>query len=163
MRKGAIVTTIAGPYGTSISQKDHERLQATAHRRLNVGSGPVPIPYWTNLDESPNVPADIRQHVPPIPFDNETLDEIYAGHVIEHMTRPDAVEFLKECHRCLVPGGRIGVLVPDTREIVLRYLRGDIDEIEFPHGQWWKIRDLDAVPLVLLLDGAGKPSPMELR
>lgn len=126
-------------------RSEHERLQATACRRLNVGSGQHPLPYWTNLDEAGDALADVRVRVPPLPYVDEALDEVYAGHFLEHLMPTEADDFLIECHRCLTPGGRLGIVVPDTREVVKRYVRGDIDEVEFPHGTWHKVCDLDEV------------------
>lgn len=124
--------------------------QALSPRRLNVGCGDHPLVFWTNLDVDENVPADVHARVPPLPFGDEALDDIYAGHFLEHLERMGAVEFLAECHRCLSRGGRLGVVVPDTREVMRRYLRGDIDEVEFPHGKWHRIADLDELCAVFL-------------
>jgi len=128
-----------------MSNDRHLLLQSTANRRLNVGSGQHPLHYWTNIDASPNALADIVQSVPPLPFADASLDEIYAGHFVEHLTPEEADAFLQECFRCLTPNGRVGLLVPDTREVMKRYLRADIDEIEYPQGVWHPVADLDSV------------------
>lgn len=127
-------------------------------RRLNVGCGEWPLLYWVNLDASPNVHADIHQQVPPLPFEDGSLDEIYAGHCLEHLSQADAKAFLIECQRCLVPGGKLGIVVPDTREIMARYLRGDIDAVEFPAGVYRPIADLDQV-CELFLYSTAQESP----
>lgn len=119
--------------------------QARSARRLNVGCGEHPLLYWTNLDESPQAYADLRDHVPPLPFGDDALDEIYAGHFLEHLSPDEGSTFLRECWRCLSDGGRLGIVVPDTREIVKRYLRADLDEVEWPRGVWHAVADLDAV------------------
>lgn len=118
-------------------------LQARAARRLNVGCGDFPLPYFTNLDGDPAAHADIIATVPPLPFGDEALEEIYAGHFFEHLRRDDAQEFLKECLRCLQPGGVIGLLVPDTREIMRRWLDGPHDCVQTAADVWHNIADLD--------------------
>jgi predicted SAM-dependent methyltransferase len=120
-------------------------LQALAPRRLNVGCGMYPLLYWVNADMNPECPADLHVKMPPIPYADGALDEIYAGHFLEHLTPDEATEFLQECYRCLSPGGRLGIVVPDTREIMKRHLRRDIDQIEHPRGCWTRIADLDDV------------------
>ena len=95
-------------------------LQATAHLRLNVGCGKFPLTFWTNLDADPGIGAEMTAEVPPIPCTDNFLLEIYAGHCLEHMEFPQAIEFLEECYRCLLEGGRLGIVVPDTREILMR-------------------------------------------
>ena len=133
--------------------------QASSSRRLNVGCGQFPLLYWTNLDADPQAIADIYQHVPPLPFEDNALDDIYAGHVLEHMSREDTPAFLAECLRCLVPGGRLGVLVPDTREIMTRWLHGAIDCVELPVGTWHAVNDLDSICELFLYFSAVPPCP----
>jgi predicted SAM-dependent methyltransferase len=128
--------------------------QAKSARRLNVGAGRHPLPYWTNCDADPNIPADLHFTAPPLPFADGSLDDIYAGHFIEHLTPEDARLFLAECFRCLSPGGRLGIVVPDTREIMRRYLAGAPDEMEYPQGEWSKVADLDAVCRLFLYSTA---------
>jgi len=123
-------------------------------RRLNVGCGQWPLHYWTNLDESESAYADIYQHVPPLPNADESLDEIYAGHFLEHLSPDDARAFLAECLRCLVPGGRLGIVVPDTREILTRWLRGDHTQVEYPAGTFRDISDLETVCALFLYSTA---------
>lgn len=120
-------------------------LAASASRRLNVGCGYVPLPYWTNLDANPAVPADLHVSVPPLPFGAESLDEVYAGHFVEHLTPEEARWFLAECRRALVVGGRLGIMVPDTQEVMRRYVEGVRDWVEGPPGTWHDVADLDDV------------------
>jgi predicted SAM-dependent methyltransferase len=124
--------------------------QAKAPRRLNVGCGQWPLLYWTNLDESDDAYADIYQHVPPLPFADGSLDDIYAGHCLEHLSPADARAFLRECYRALAPGGRLGILVPDTREILRRYLAGDRESGVDLAGTRWNVADLNHVCHVFL-------------
>jgi len=117
----------------------------TADRRLNVGCGAFPLPYFTNLDADSAAFADVYACVPPLPFADGALDEIYAGHFLEHLTPAEADTFLAECRRCLVPNKRLGVVVPDTRQILTRWLLGAPECVEYPVGTWHPVADLDAV------------------
>ena len=118
--------------------------------RLNVGCGNWPLVGWTNLDTDPAVGPDVVASVPPVPYPDDTLDEIYAGHILEHLDPATAAVFLSECWRCLHPGGRLGVVVPDTREILTRYLAGTGDRVEYPGGRFWSIDDLESVCALFL-------------
>ena len=80
-----------------------------------------------------------------MPYGDAEIDEIYAGHMLEHLTLEDAQTFLRECYRCLIPGGLLGIVVPDTREIFKRYLMGSIDAVECPRQVWWDMSNLDAI------------------
>lgn len=73
---------------------------------LNVGCGQNIIPGWCNTD-LPTV--DISK---PLLFSDNTIDNILAEHVIEHVPCHEAMRFLDECYRVLKPGGAIRVCVP---------------------------------------------------
>jgi predicted SAM-dependent methyltransferase len=96
------------------------------------------------------VPADACATVPPLPYPDGSLDEIYAGHVLEHLTPAAADLLLLECRRCLVPGGTMGIVVPDTREIMTRWLAGTADTVEYPADVIRPIADLDEVCALFL-------------
>jgi predicted SAM-dependent methyltransferase len=119
--------------------------EAGAGRRLNIGAGDWSLRGYTNLDAMPFDEIDIVATVPPIPYPDASLDEIYMGHVLEHFDYDAGQTLLKECWRVLVPGGKLGVTVPDTREVIKRWLREDNDFIQGPPGHWWPIADLDSV------------------
>jgi predicted SAM-dependent methyltransferase len=110
-----------------------------------VGCGEYPLAYFTNLDANPDIIADVHAVVPPMPFGTESLDEVWACHFLEHLSYGEGQEFLRECWRCLAPGGMVGIVVPDAREIMRRYLAGAIDQVEWPYRHWRAIKDLDAV------------------
>lgn len=126
---------------------DIAQLVATAHLRLNVGCGLFPLLYFTNLDSDPASPAEIHRDALEYLAECVTgdYDEIYAGHFLEHLEKPDALTFLAECYRVLSPGGKLGIVVPDTYEICKRYVAGSNDAVEFPGGTWWNIAHLDTL------------------
>jgi predicted SAM-dependent methyltransferase len=120
-------------------------LEARAPKRLNIGCGDFPLLYYTNIDEDPSVRADLHIGVPPLPYEDESIEEIYAGHFLEHLEPEQADFFLAECFRCLVPGGLLGLVVPDMYEVMRRYTLGLRDQVEHPPGVWHKVWDLDDV------------------
>lgn len=121
-------------------------LQETAHLRLNVGAGDTPLQFYTNLDCDPEKHPDILAYVPPLPFRDESLHEVFACHFLEHLERKQAVDFLNECHRCIVPRGRLGLVVPDTKAVMERWVAGDMTMMPMgPNGAWWPLNDLDVI------------------
>jgi predicted SAM-dependent methyltransferase len=100
---------------------------------LNLGSGMDKKPGWVNVDadpvQAPDVCADALTYLAGVADDS--VDEIYAGHFLEHLERDAAGRFLAECLRVLKPGGRLGVVVPDTRAIMQSYLEDgrDLDDL----------------------------------
>lgn len=65
----------------------------------------------TDTSELPNVEFH-RMTVPPIGFESNSFDFVIAFQVIEHIR--DDVEFVKEVHRVLKPGGRFIVSTPNA-------------------------------------------------
>lgn len=100
--------------------------------RLNIGSCDLPLPQsdgWVNIDNStsPHIKADlvldgrkIADH-----FDENSVEEIYAGHFLEHLYPAEAEQFVADCYHILKPGGLLGIVTPDFKYIVQRYLDGD--------------------------------------
>jgi len=51
-------------------------------------------------------------------FSENTFDEIYASHVLEHFDYIDLPNILKEWYRVLKPGGELSISVPNITVIV---------------------------------------------
>ena len=123
----------------------HLRAAPTA-TRVNIGCGEHPLRDWCNIDASSNAVCDYLANVPPIPYEDGSLEEVYAGHFLEHLTQDEADEFLEECYRVLQIDGKLGIVVPDTREVMKRFLDPASNaRIEFPRGEWHDLHDLNEV------------------
>jgi len=120
--------------------------------KLHLGCGPYNTPPgWINLDGSWNAwlakHSFIRKilallHIIPIkqfnikwsqdiiihdvrktlPFPDNSMDAIYSSHLLEHLHLENAKALLKECYRVLKPNGVLRIVVPDLKDIVLKYL-----------------------------------------
>jgi len=124
--------------------------------RLNIGAGELPMrmPGWVNIDEQAYPGVNLVLRVPPLPWDTDSVSEIYAGHFLEHLERGEAHLFLRECHRVLVSGGRLGIMVPDMREVMRRYVLDEPAPAEFPSGHCRDLRDLDELNEMVLFSTA---------
>jgi len=47
-----------------------------------------------------------------MPFYQDSVDKFYASHFLEHLTPPEIVALLDECHGMLKKGGELWVIVP---------------------------------------------------
>lgn len=99
--------------------------------KLNLGCGIDLQPGYINIDirvlPGIDMVLDISEG---LPFVNETVDFIWAVHVIEHV-RPQKLKFvLKECHRVLKINGILIVYCPNGRAIVKDYMTGKINAVE---------------------------------
>ncbi len=57
-----------------------------------------------------------------IPFESNSVDMVYHSHLLEHLDRTVAEEFLQEIKRVLKPGGVQRIVVPDLAVIANSYL-----------------------------------------
>ncbi len=90
--------------------------------RLHIGSGPVAIPGWTNVDihawPGVDVVLDVRQ---PWPFSEVEL--IFAEHFLEHLTLADGVAFLRSCRTALRPDGVLRLSTPNLDWVWLTHYK----------------------------------------
>ncbi|KAA2255899.1 class I SAM-dependent methyltransferase [Solihabitans fulvus] len=61
----------------------------------------------------------------PLPFEDGSVEWVYAEHLIEHIPLPVAVDWLTEVRRVLAPGGLLRITTPDLRRYVEGYLSQD--------------------------------------
>lgn len=63
-----------------------------------------------------------------LPLQEASCDVVYSSHMLEHLDRDGAGQFLKEAFRVLRPGGVIRIAVPDLKRQVAQYNEsGDAD------------------------------------
>jgi predicted SAM-dependent methyltransferase len=92
-------------------------------RRLHIG-GQTRTPGWEVLDANPGPCVDHLGDAASLhAFAENTFDQIYASHVLEHFDYKDElITALKEWHRVLVPGGTLLVSVPDLDVLARLFL-----------------------------------------
>ena len=95
--------------------------------KLHLGCGEKDFGEdWIHIDGG-DFPHLHSHDVTQLPFKDESVDLIYASHLLEYFDREEAVEVLSEWRRVLKypPGGPGGVLrlaVPDFETMVILYL-----------------------------------------
>jgi predicted SAM-dependent methyltransferase len=121
---------------------------------LHLGCGPHVVEGWENLDKSPSIVlahtprlrrllhragvlsdfqaagfptniiyADVARH---LPYADGSVAFIYSSHLIEHLSRWQALDFTRECARVLAPGATMRVCTPDLRQMAVAYLAGEL-------------------------------------
>lgn len=88
---------------------------------LNVGAGNQEIAGFTSLDlDSEWYRARGRKFLPynmltdDLPSEDDTVDNIYCSHVIEHLPDDVVLRFLREARRVLRNGGTLRIACPDA-------------------------------------------------
>jgi predicted SAM-dependent methyltransferase len=91
---------------------------------INIGCGKTYHPDWINIDLfskcSGVIDHDLRMG---LPFESRTFDVCYSSHVLEHLRKEEAINFIQEQRRILRAGGILRVVVPDTEIICRNYLK----------------------------------------
>lgn len=95
---------------------------------LNIGAGipdenghPAPLPGFTPID------SRLGHDALHLPYEDETVQAIYASHVLEHISHTKREQVLAEWYRVLKPGGSIMISVPDMKKVAAMYLEGRYD------------------------------------
>jgi len=94
---------------------------------LNAGCGTHYAQGWVNVDvwESDTTKPDVVvKPGQPYPFDDNTFDAAYLGHVIEHIPWNDVPKFLTDISRVVKPNAPILVVGPDVYKTIKRWKDG---------------------------------------
>jgi predicted SAM-dependent methyltransferase len=99
--------------------------------RVNIGCGAEGHPGWVNVDviaaEGVNCIYDCRTG---LPFADASVRCIFTEHFFEHIDYTEEVpRFLADCHRALVPGGVIRIIVPDGEKYLRAYCADGWDDL----------------------------------
>jgi SAM-dependent methyltransferase len=86
--------------------------------RLDLGAGQVSPPGFVPLGR------DHGSEIFPLPYGDETVDDIRASHCLEHFPHGQIAAVLKDWVRVLKKGGRLRIAVPDFKKIAEDYLAG---------------------------------------
>lgn len=90
--------------------------------KLHIGSGPLAIPGWTNIDvvalPGVDMVLDARE---PWPFTDVAL--IFAEHFLEHLTLREGLDFLRQCRRVLAADGVLRLSTPNLDWVWLTHYK----------------------------------------
>lgn len=99
-------------------------------KKLNLGCNIWFLPQsegWINIDIDANLNPDMVLDVTqPLPFEDNSIDEIYSGHNQEHVYFQDNNTILSELKRVLKPNGVITITIPDTERGLMEYRKWTI-------------------------------------
>lgn len=85
--------------------------------RVNLGSGEYPQDGWTNVDSYAGFAPDVVAEFAALPFEDGSVDAVYAGHCLEHNDPDEIPAILAEIRRVLKPGGLFCAVAPDLDRI----------------------------------------------
>jgi len=94
---------------------------------LNLGSGDHRIPGFTNVDlydETADVIADICE----LPFENDSIGDIVAYQVIEHIPYNKSKQMFEEMYRVMKKGSNAIVETPDIDVVCMSILEDGLQD-----------------------------------
>jgi len=101
---------------------------------LHLGCGPIDVPEYTNIDAQPFPHVHYVHDVYPLEMiESNSVDLVYASHVLEHFPLNELPLILKEWRRVLKKGGTLRLGVPNFEVLVQIYAdTGEISNILGP-------------------------------
>lgn len=103
---------------------------------LHIG-GHEPHPDWKILDVEARPEVDYVADASDLSqFAADSVDKIYASHVLEHFyhgINGELLNTLREWHRVLKPGGYLLVSVPDLKTLCWLFLNPNLEPLERHH------------------------------
>lgn len=100
---------------------------------------------------------DLRDGFPQ--HEDNSVELIYMGQAIEHINPLyEAPQFLKECHRMLVPGGVLRMTTPDLDLLINAYLAGEMGKFAVEQPNFYKRVDPSAQLAMLMYGSCGEKS-----
>lgn len=91
--------------------------------KLNLGCGTKPLPGFINVDIDPKVSPDVVDDVTALQnFEDNSVDLIYACHLLEHFPAKDTHCILMKWGSKLKSGGTLRLAVPDLKAIMQLYI-----------------------------------------
>lgn len=105
---------------------------------LHLGCGTNLLEGWLNTDKEPTYGAALLDVTQRFPLPNDSVDCIYAEHLLEMFPAVDVVAILEECLRVLKRGGMIRLVVYSNENI--EHLRGDALSAEQEQYMLWNLQ-----------------------
>ena len=90
--------------------------------KLHLGSGSVSLPGFVNIDIVKHPGVDVIADISNLPYEEESIDEIYACAVLDHFGRHEWIGVLRHWHFLLKRGGCLRISVTDFEAVCREYL-----------------------------------------
>lgn len=104
-------------------RKGAPRMKPGDAKRLHLGCGNIRLPGFCNVDILKTSAVDVVSDISRLDkFADNSIELIYACHVLEHFSHDEAVRVLRRWFDVLKPGGELRVSVPDIDRIVKIYI-----------------------------------------
>jgi len=85
--------------------------------KLNIGCGQKKLEGYINVDAEPLIGPEVVCNIgwDTWPFDDGSVDEVVAEHILEHLTTPELFHCMKEMYRVCKDKAQVKVRLPHPR------------------------------------------------
>jgi SAM-dependent methyltransferase len=95
--------------------------------KLNLGSGGISYPGYLSVDmHDPR--SHVHMDITKLDFDDNSVTEILASHVFEHLNPYHAIDILKNWLRVLKPGGKLIMEMPNIEALCRKFVTANKTE-----------------------------------
>lgn len=95
--------------------------------KLNLGSAGVDYPGYLSVDLY-DKRSQILMDITKLDFEDNSVSEILASHVFEHLNPYHALDTLKDWLRVLKPGAKLAMEMPDIEQLCKRFVTANTGE-----------------------------------
>jgi len=100
--------------------------------RVNLGAGHIALPGYLNVDSRDLDHIDVVASVDELPFEAESIQEIYSAHLLEHFPLEELRKVLLPYWISLLrPGGILVAVVPDMETMIAECAAGRMSFDDF--------------------------------
>ena len=94
-------------------------------KKLHIGCGKKYLPGYLHVDIQKFDHIDVICSIDDIDkfFDEESIDEIYCCHILEHINRHNILNIISKLNKILVKGGKLRLSVPDFEAMCEIYMK----------------------------------------
>ena len=93
-------------------------------KKLNLGCGDEVMEGYINCDLY-NPKADVMCDARNLPFEDNSIDEVYVCHLLEHFNFKESFDVLKEWKRVIKEGGMLVIETPDLLASCKKFVESD--------------------------------------
>ncbi|MFY0613145.1 MAG: hypothetical protein JXQ99_16560 [Hyphomicrobiaceae bacterium] len=109
-----------------------EEAKRSGNLRVNIGCGHIPLDGYINVDMRDLPGVDVVADVGGLPFEPDSVQELFSAHVLEHFPEEQLRRgLLPHWRSVLAPGGKFRAIVPDGEAMLEQYAQGNYPFEEF--------------------------------
>jgi hypothetical protein len=105
---------------------NQEKIDSLKEKKLNIGCGRDIREDYINVDFRQLDGVDVVADVMNLPFEPDSIKEIYAAHIIEHFTEGDLKDIVKYWYSLLQKDGYLTLITPNVEAMARDYAAGKI-------------------------------------